>query len=207
MHPQLILPPTALPRNLRQVLLVVFSVLTLPLYAAEPAQTPNLIKLTEAVAFVRVTKVSEELHDKAIEHIVTLSLCGRASGLDEKTELDLPFELPTNKEATPPEKTEPVFNVGQRYLVLLVQRDEEWVLLRKLAVSEEGKLTADETGLALELKAGTEANAAVQLITDKIKKENRPPRTRPPSAPTPRNQPWNLMRASPLRRVWPFFPR
>lgn len=207
MHPQLILPPTALPRNLSLALLVVLSVLTLPLYAAEPAPPPNFIKLTDAVAFMRVTKVSEELHDKVVEHSVTLSLCGRATGLDEQTELDLPFELPANKEATPPEKTEPVFNVGQRYLVLLVRRDEEWVLLRKLAVSEEGKLTTDETGLALELKAGTEANVAVQLITDKIKKENRPPRTRPPSAPTPRNQPWNLMRASPLRRVWPFFPR
>ena len=208
MHPQLIKPPAASLRNLRQVLLlVVLSIFTLPLYAAEPAQPPNLIKLTDAVAFMRVIKVSEELHDKVVEHIVTLSLCGRATGLGELTELALPFEPPTNKDGTTPEKPEPLFSVGQRYLVLLTAHDEHWQLLRKFPVSEEGKLMTDETWLAQELKVGTEANIAVQLITDKITKENHAPRARPPAVATPRNQPWNLMRASPLRRVWPFFPR
>ncbi|MFT3868614.1 MAG: hypothetical protein QM715_08950 [Nibricoccus sp.] len=156
-------------------------------------------------------KLSEELQENAVQHVATLALCGRSAGLGELKELATHFFPPSvpqpdknTKEVIP---GEPIFVIGSRCIVLLIWKNNRWETLRRLKVTEEGMFDEEGIGQDIGLKPGISADNVVQLISAKIKNQGQPSKDRPKPPPTARNQPWNLMRASPLRRVWPFFPR
>jgi len=174
--------------------------------APGPASLSETIKITEAVAYVRVTHVTEELHENNIQRTATLTRCGRATGLAEQTQIEITWEIPTRNEAKP-ENQRPKFITGERWVVLLTSRNGRWEVLRPLALSPEGKIIEEGLGAEIGFQPGIDADAAVQLIAAHLETTERrsTPRGTSPSL-SGRNQPWKLMRTSPLRRVWPFFP-
>jgi len=180
----------------------------LQLRGAEPAPLAEVLKTAQAVAYVHVTHASEELHDNLIQRTATLTLCGRATGVGEQTQLEIIWTAPAKAdEARPIDKT-PLFSVGDRCIVLLTNRSGHWETVGRLNVSPEGKFQDENVGTDIGLKAGIDANAAVQLIEARLKKEERHTAQRiAPPPPSARSQPWKLMRVSPLRQIWPFFPR
>lgn len=197
-----------LARTFFRAIVVALGCISLRLFAADPVMLKETLANTQAVAHVRVIKLVEELQDSTVQHIATLSLCGRSAGLGEFKELATHFSPsppPSDKKEADP--AEPVFVIGSRCIALLTWRNNRWETLRRLKVTEEGIFDEEEIGQDIGLKPGTSADAVVQFIAAKIKKSGQNPKDRPKPPPTARNQPWNLMRASPLRRVWPFFPR
>jgi len=195
-------------RTSKHLLLVLFCSATALLRAAEPAQTPlsETIKITQAVAYVRVTHVTEELRENQVQHTATLTLCGRAAGLAEETQIEIAWDLPSNNE-TKLEGLHPKFSTGERWIVLLASRNGHWEVLRPLTISPEGKIADERLGAEIGFQPGIDADAAVQLIAAHLEKTDRRSATRATSPSlSGRNQPWKLMRTSPLRRVWPFFP-
>jgi hypothetical protein len=177
-------------------------VLALPtaLFAGSSSYSKETIEQARAVAHVRVTKLAEELREEKLFQIVTFTLCGAESGLGNAKEVSVLF-LVSDTDRKAFENT-----IGERYVVLFAPKKGGWQAVGWFCLSNEGKLGEDEAGREAGLKPGTEADAVVQLLAVKLKKDS-PVETARPKPPTARNQPWNLMRASPLRRVWPFFPR
>lgn len=198
-----------LARTACRAAVVVLSCASLRLFAADPVPLQETLPKTQAVAHVRVIKLAEELQDNAVLHIATLSVCDRSAGLGELKELAVHFfpapPPQSDKKETAP--AEPIFVIGSRCIVLLTWKNNRWETLRRLKVTEEGFFNEEGIGEDIGVKPGTDADTVVQLIAAKIKKSGQSPKDRTKLPPTARNQPWNLMRASPLRRVWPFFPR
>ena len=195
-------------RTPKHLLLVFLCSATALLRAAEPEPTPlsETIKITQAVAYVRVTHVTEELHEDHVQHTATLTLCGRAAGLAEETQIEITWNLPATNETTP-EGQHPKFATGERWIVLLASRNRHWEVLRPLTISPEGKISDERLGAEIGFQPGIDADAAVQLIAAHLESTERRSTPRPTSPSiSGRNQPWKLMRTSPLRRVWPFFP-
>lgn len=186
--------------------LVALAVLVSPrLAAAELVPLKDIVAKSHAVAYVRVVKVTEELQKETVLHFATLTLCGRASGLDDAREFDAHYSPPAKPDGNDAPPPEPVFVVAQRCIVLLARQNDRWHTVHRLCIAEDGKFFAEGVGEDIGLKPGIEADAVVQLLATKINPSLKKTRPKPP--PTARNQPWNLMRSSPLRRVWPFFPR
>lgn len=203
-------PDLLLPRQTaRWVLVVALGLASLRLCAADSVPLREIVAKTKAVAHVRVTRITEELQDDKVRHVVTFALCGRNSGLGELKELEVHFTPPPKPETEEPAApaTEPIFDVGHRCVVLLTSRDTRWESLFRLKITEDGQFVEEGIGEDIGLKPNAEADAVVQLIAAKIVPPGQLKKDRPKPPPTARNQPWNLMRASPLRRVWPFFPR
>ena len=177
--------------------------------AAEPAPVTltELLKATQAIASLRVTHTDEELRDDQVLRTATLTVCGRASGLGEQTQLEISWTDPAKTNESKPDTNSPAVSVGKRCVVLLANRDGHWAALRKLNVSPEGKVADDNIITELGLTPGCDADAAVLALETQWKKTDRRSAQRiAPPPPSARNQPWKLMRASPLRRIWPFFP-
>lgn len=199
-------PRRPLARIATGCVLAALAVLVSPgLAAAELVPLKDVVAKSHAVAYVRVIKVTEELHEEVVLHFATLSLCGRSSGLGDAKEFDAHFSPPPKPEGENAPAPEPVFVVTQRCIVLLARQNNRWETVRRLCITEDGKFVEEGLGEDIGLKPGAEADAVVQLLATKINSSLQKNRPKPP--PTARNQPWNLMRSSPLRRVWPFFPR
>ena len=182
---------------------------TVQIWAADPAPTSltEIVKTAQAVAYVRVTHAAEALRDDQVQRTATLTLCGRSAGLDKQTQLEIFWEVSTKNDQSKPDRTSPVFVVGNRCVVLLANRDGHWEAAYQLNVSPEGKLLEEGIGAELGLQSGIDADTAVLLIEKHLKNTDRHSTQRVvPPPPSARNQPWKLMRASPLRRIWPFFP-
>jgi hypothetical protein len=182
---------------------------TVQIWAADPAPTSltEIVKTAQAVAYVRVTRASEALHDDQVQRTATLTVCGRSAGLEKQNQLEIFWDVSAKDDRAKPDRTPPVFVVGNRCVVLLANRDGHWEAVHQLNVSPEGKLLEEGFGADLGLQSGIDADAAVQLIEKHLKNADRRSTQRVvPPPPSARNQPWKLMRASPLRRIWPFFP-
>jgi hypothetical protein len=178
-----------------------------PLLAAEPEPLQETLKQTQAVGYMRVTKLSEELRNNTVQQVVTFVLCGQSAGLGDLKELEITYNKPAKAEKDVLEVSGPVFTVGSRCVLLLTVKEEHQEIVAWLKINDEGKFVTEGIGEDIGLKPNLKADAVVQLIASKIKKTDRASSNRPKPPPTARNQPWNLMRSSPLRRVWPFFPR
>ena len=139
--------------------------------APGPASLSETIKITEAVAYVRVTHVTEELHENNIQRTATLTRCGRATGLAEQTQIEITWEIPTRNEAKP-ENQRPKFITGERWVVLLTSRNGRWEVLRPLALSPEGKIIEEGLGAEIGFQPGIDADAAVQLIAAHWKRQS-----------------------------------
>jgi hypothetical protein len=194
-------------RTTRSILLALICMTTLQLWAAESAPPPlsETLKTVQAVAFVRVTHATEELRDNRVLRTATFTLCGRETGLGDQTQFDIVWDLVPPSDGEKQTTKPPLFSVGDRCVILLVNREGHWETVRHLGISVEGKLQEENVGTEIGLQAGLEANVVVQMIEVQLKNTARrsTQRIAPPSA---RNQPWKLMRTSPLRRIWPFFP-
>lgn len=171
--------------------------------AAGPVVPGEAFRRADAVASVRVTRVSEELQGEMAVLVVNLSVAGAASGLAERREITIRV-APGGEGAA--QGGAAAWPLGGRFIILFAGRDARCEVVARLELSSEGRLAdgADCAGLAL--APGTDADAAVAAIAERLGKP-RCERDRPPVPPKARSQPWNLMRSSPLRRVWPFFPR
>lgn len=183
------------------VLLAGALLLPASLWSAESFLPAKALGEAQGVANVRVTKAVDELREEGVLRFVTFSVVGKCHGLEERTEVVVP--LPTHEHR---EEQEAAFAVGRRWVVLLLNQKGRWEVIGWLAVTDENHLAEPSVGQELGLKAGLEADAAVELLAARLRKDEPAGTNRPKAAPSARNQPWNLMRASPLRRVWPFFP-
>ncbi len=198
-------PPSS--RRARWPLLLVLGCTSLRLLAAPPVPLQEILSRTQAVAHVRVTKLAEELKEETVHHHATLSICGLSSGLAplREFEADIPPPAKTSEKDQPP--ADPLFAVGDHCIVLLAWRQDHWETLHRLRLAEDGRFMEEEVGTDIGLAPDTSADSVVQLISARITRPAHIKKDRPKPPPTARNQPWNLMRASPLRRVWPFLPR
>lgn len=172
--------------------------LSVRLFAAESGCTREALGRAQAVAHMRVTKLADELQENGVQHLATLTLCGAAGGLGETREVTV--QLAADKDG----HTDFSVPIGSRCVVLLAPRGGGWQLAGWLGLTDDGKFVDEQAGRSLDLKVGEDADAVVLVLEAKLKKAGHPAQERPKPPPTGRNQPWNLMRASPLRRVWPF---
>lgn len=195
-------------RTTRHIFAAMICCANVQLWAADQTPLTEVIKESQAVAYVRVTQAAEELHGDVIQHTATLVRCGRAAGLGEQTQIEISWDVPTKAAEQKLENGTPSFSVGEQCIVLLTKQEERWRPILRLNISPEGKFLEKDLGADINLQPGTDADVAVQLIEPHLKKpERRTVQRATPAPPTARNQPWKMMRVSPLRRVWPFFPR
>lgn len=189
-------------RSVQRILAAALCCFALQVRAEGPVPLQQTIGQSQAVAFMRVTRVSEELHGKTVRRTITFSLCGRSFGLGGLKEITVPIDAPEKPDT---DTVNPPPPMGGRYVLLLALKDERWEMAARLTISEDGKLAEAGIGEDIGLKPGADADAVVRVIARLLPRPDRA--SRPKQPPTARNQPWNLMRSSPLRRVWPFFPR
>ncbi|MFT3783333.1 MAG: hypothetical protein QM790_15085 [Nibricoccus sp.] len=189
-------------RGFGKTLLLILCCTPLPLLA-ESRPLTEAVGHAQAVAFVRVQKASQEVRNEKVHHVVTFEVCGRASGVPASAEVEVEFDRPAKPSEPIPEELK--FAAGGRCILLLHREQNQWQVVDAVKTGEDGNVCADQPGEDIGLKDGMSAEAAVEIIAFKIKRERL--KDRPQPSPTARNQPWNLMRSSPLRRVWPFFPR
>lgn len=191
-------------RAFRRVLLLGLFCLGLPSFGAVSVSLKEVLARAQAVAHVRVTKLTETLHDNDIQRLVTFSVCGQGFGLGETKEIEAHFNSPPKTESEGAPTADPPFAIARQFVLVLARHDNTWEILHRLPLTEEGRFVESNLGEEVGLKPGLEASAVVQLLSAKIGSAEQRQRPKPP--PTARNQPWNLMRSSPLRRVWPFLP-
>lgn len=197
-------PALHFPHAARLLMLVVLCSTTLNLSALEDGGFSRALASADAVANVRVTRLGDELRGDTVVQVVRFTISGRESGLAGISAVDV--ALPPAPAPSQDAPEQPVYAVGERYIVLLSGPDTRWSVAKSLHVADDGHVMAGATAAGLVIEPGADADAAVAAIAARLERRraDRERRATPPSA---RNQPWNLMRSSPLRRVWPFLPR
>jgi hypothetical protein len=125
----------------------------------------------EAIAYVRVTSVTEDLKDGLVTRRATLSVVGKAYGIKDVLSFEVPFGLPSKLGSISVASDAPLFILGQRSVVVLKSDGNGQHVLRQIFVSDEGKIEEPEVFRALGFDRGAKADFAVDCLIAAMKKK------------------------------------
>lgn len=144
--------------------------------AARHAPIDRVLDLAEVIAHVRVTSVTEDLHEGILSRRATLSLVGRSHGLPGQFPIEVTSGVPSKFPGCTLASDSPLFLIGEESIVLLKKDGENWTVLRQIQLSEEGKVEEPEVFRAVGFDRGADARYAVGcLIAAKESREGERP--------------------------------
>jgi hypothetical protein len=142
------------------------------------APIESTLESTEAVAWIRVTSVTEELRDELIHRHAVLTIIGNSHGLAPASTINVEFGVPSRPPARTVSSDGPFFLPGQRSILLLGRERERWVVLRQIYLSDDDTVAEPEIFRPLGFDRGASARYAVDRL---IAMANQPKNKTPPA--------------------------
>lgn len=151
---------------------------------ARHAPIEQTLEETEAVAYIRVTSVVEELQGEMMHRHATLTVMGESYGLKGATSLVVgfgrPWKFPGSEGGAfaAAASDAPFFLLGHRSIVLLRHREGRWIVLRQIYLSDKGEVLEPKVFIPVGFDRGAEANDAVKQLGAFIEPRLRDERSR-----------------------------
>ncbi len=137
---------------------------------ARNAPIEDTLKAADAIAYVQVVSVAEDLKEGVITRRATLSVVGKSHALKDRLPFEVPFGLPSKLGSVSLSSDSPLFIIGHRCIVVLKRDGARQSVLRQISVSDGGKIQEPEVFRALGFDRGADADFAVDCLIAAMKK-------------------------------------
>ena len=151
------------------------------------APNETILNSADAIAYVQVVSVSEDLKDGVVTRRATLRDIGRSYAPKNNAAFEVPFGLPSKLGDSGPSSDSPFFILGRRCIVVLKLGGAQPIVLRQIYVSDHGKIEEPRIFQPLGFDRGADADFAVERLIAAMKKES--VQLPEPTIPSSRGQP------------------